>query len=256
MADVKVQSNGNVTVWAVPVTGIVDFRSPTAAEINAGLDITNAMAWEGTTFPTASDSNDVSDRSLRDKGNATTRGFAQFEFAPNFFRPKDVKDVTSEYGKAFQMFKMPRVPVYIVTRILQVAEGLAVPAAAGQWISVYRFVTDAVTDDTEGEDSYKYAVSTLPQGELSVYTQVKNATAVAITPLTLAVTTAGPAKTLKATLGGLYATQTVTWSSSNTAVATVSPNGVVKGVLAGSANITASHPAATGATVVSVVSVT
>jgi hypothetical protein len=248
MADTKAQANGNVTVWAVPVTGIADYRSPTAAEINAGLDITDAMAWEGTTFPTANESNDIDDRSLRDAGNATSRGFAQFEFAPTFFRPYDVKDVASDYGKAFQMFKAPRVPVYIVTRVLQVAKGVHVDASAGEWISIFRFTTDAVTDDTEGEDSVKYSVSTLPQGEVEVYTQVKNAGPVVITVADTSLSV-GQHSTSLATLGGKYATQTVRWSSSNTAVATVSQNGVVTGISAGTATITASHPAATGATV-------
>lgn len=248
MVDQKAQSNGNVTVWALPASGIADYRSPTAAEINAGLDITDAMAWEGTTFPTATESNDVDDRSLRDRGNATSRGFAQFEFAPNFFRPRNVLDVTSDYGKAFQMFKTPRVPLYVVTRVLQVTEGVHVDASAGEWVSVFRFTSDAVADDTEGEDSYKYSVSMLPQGEISVYTQVKNPGPVVVTvnDTSLAV---GAHSTSLALLGGKYATQNVTWESSNTAVASVSQNGVVTGISAGTATITATHPAATGATV-------
>lgn len=256
MADEKVQSNGNVTVWAIPEASVADYRSPTATEINTGgLDITEAMSWEGTTFPTANESNDVDDRSLRDKGNATSRGFAQFEFSPTFFRPRDVLDVTSDYGKAFQMFKTPRVPVIIVTRVLQVTEGIHVDASAGQWISVFRFLTDAVTDDVEGEDSVKYSVSHLPQGEVEVYTQVKNATPVVVTVNDTSLSV-GQHSTSLATLGGKYATQTVTWQSSNTAVATVSQNGVVTGIAAGTANITATHPAATGATTPVAVTVT
>ena len=255
MVDTKVQSNGNVTVWAVPATGLADCLSPTALEINAGLDITDAMAWDGTTFPTATESNDVDDRSLRDKGNATSRGFPQFEFTPTFFRPRDVLDVTSDYGKAFQMFKTPRVPIYVITRVLQVTEGVHVDASAGEWISVFRFITDAVSDDTEGEDSYKYTVTHLPQGEISVYTQVKTAGPVVVT-VNSAALTVGQHSTSLALLGGKYATQNVTWSSSDPSVATVSQNGVVTAVAAGKANITATHPAATGATVPVVVTVT
>ena len=39
----------------------------------------------------------------------------------------------------------------------------------------------------------------------------------------------------------------VKWVSSDPAKATVSPNGVVTGVAAGTADITATHPAASGA---------
>lgn len=249
MADEKVTSNGNIDVWAILATDVADINSPTATEINTdGVRVTEAIAWEGTTFPTASESNDIDDRSLNDRGNATTRGFAQFEATLNFFRPRDVKDTVSDYGKAFQLFKQTRVPILLVTRVAQrVTGGVGSPAAAGQWISVYRFITGSFVDDTEGEDSYKYAVSFMPQGELAINTQVKNATPISLTAASTSVAVGGHT-TIRAVLGGKRATQAVIWNSSDDSVATVSQNGVVTGVSAGSANITATHPAATGAT--------
>lgn len=254
MVDARATSNGNTQVWLVPVSGIADYRSPTAAEINAGFDVTAAIAWDGTTFPAATDSDDTDDRSLRDKGNATTRGAAQFEATLNFFYPNDLNENVTDYGRAFTLLRVPRVPLYVVTRVLQAPEGEYTPAAAGQWISVYRFLTDGWTNDLAEDDSYKYAVSFLTQGDVAVYTQVKNATAVTLLPLTHALGV-GDHGVTRATLGGKRATQVVNWQSSNLAVATVSPNGVVTGVSAGTANITATHPAATGATTASVVTV-
>lgn len=245
MADERFTSNGNVTVWLVPANGIADYRSPTAVEINAGLDITPSLAWDGTTFPTASDSDDVDDRSLRDRGNATTRGVASYEAVLNFFYPKDTLDTASDYGKAYQMLRVPRVPVYVVTRVSQSPEGDHKDAEAGEWISVYRFLSDGWTDDIEGDDSNKYSIGMLTQGEIAVYTQVKNATPVVVTNKSSgASTTVGGHIVLAATLGGKRATQTVEWKSDDTSVATVSQNGIVTGVSAGSADITASHPAA------------
>lgn len=258
MADLKVTSNGNVEVWAVPATGIADINQPTAAEINAGIVLSNAIAWEGTDFPANDESNDVDDRSILDRGNATSRGFAQFGATLALFRPLPT-DTTSEYALAWAFFKTPRVPVILVTRVLQGTEGTHTNAAAGQWVSLYRFITDTVNDDTEGEDSYKYIVNFLPQGLLAVNTQVKNATAPAVTPSTLSVTAAAGvnhSKTIRATLGSKRATNAVTWTSSNTAVATVSANGVVTGVAAGTANVTANHPSASAASTAVVVTVT
>lgn len=253
MADLKVTSNGNTTVWLVPVASIADYRSPTAAELNTnGIDVTAAIAWDGTTFPTASESDDIDDRSLRDKGNATTRGAAQFEATLNFFYPKVLSDTTSDFGKAFQFLKTPGVPVYVVTRVLQTTTGVHTDAAAGQWISVFRFVTDAWTDDIAEDDSYKYAISFLTQGDVAVYTQVKNASAVTTTPASTLAVAVGAVSPIRATLGGKRATQVVDWSSSAPGVATVSQNGVVKGISAGTATITASHPAATAAATVTV----
>lgn len=256
MADQKAMSNGYLDVWAVPVAGIVDYRSPTAAEINAGIRLTPAIAWDGTTFPASTDSDDVDDRSLEDKGNATTRGAAQFEATINGFYPKNLNENLTDYGKMFTFFRVPRVPVYLVTRVLQRTPGVVVPAAAGQWISVFRFLSDGWTDDVADDDSYKYAISMLAQGEVAVYTQVKNATPPTVLPATLAVTTAGPAKTLRATLGGKRATQTVIWTSANPAIATVSQNGVVRGISAGSTTVTCTHPSATGSSTAAAVTVT
>ena len=245
MADEKIAANGNVTVWLVPVTGIADYRSPTAAEINAGLNVTSAIAWEGTTIPAATESDDTDDRSLIDKGNATTRGAAQFEGTLNFFYPANLNENVTDYGKAFTFLRIPRVPIYAVVRVLQGPEGTASDAAAGQWISVFRFITDGWTDDISDDDSYKYAVALLTQGELAVYTQVKNATPPTVTRAAGTGNLVVGSKTpLRAVLGGKRATQVVNWRSSDLTKATVSPNGVVTAIAAGTVNIYASHPSA------------
>lgn len=254
MADEKVTSNGNVHVWILLEADLANYLSPTATEINTdGLNVTDAVAWDGTTWPGNTESNDVDDRSLLDRGNAVSRGFGQFEGTLSFFRPKP-GDTTSIYAQAWALLKTPRVPVYVVTRVLQGTEGVETPVAAGDWVNVYKFITDTVNDDTEGEDSYKFIVTFLPQGELAVQTQVKNATAVTLAPLTLALAV-GAHGVVRATLGGHRASQVVTWASSNQAVATVSQSGVVTAVSAGTANITATHDAATGATTACVVTV-
>lgn len=255
MADEKISANGNVDIWVIPKADVADYRSPTATEINThGTRVTPAVAWDGVTWPGNTESNDVDDRSLEDRGNATSRGFAQFEGTLAFFRPKP-DDTSSDAALAWDLLKTPRIEVIVVTRVLQRTTGVATPAAAGDWINVYEFITDTVNDDTEGEDSVKFIVSLLPQGNLAVNTQVKNATAVSLAPLTLSLA-AGAHGVVRATLGGHRATSVVEWTSSNEAVATVSANGVVTAVAAGTANITATHNAATGATTPCVVTVT
>lgn len=244
MVDQKVTSNGNVTVWWVPAAGVADYRSPTAAEINAGVDLTAAIAWDSFEIA-AAESNDVDDRALIDKGNAVTRGFQQFAASFNTFRDADQSDTTSPYNVAFETFREPRQYGYLITRVLQKETGTSPAAQAGEWISVFRFVSDAVGDDTEGEDSYKMTLTFMPQGEVKVYTMVAAEAAVTVDPATLALAV-GAKDVVEATLSGKSVTQGATWRSSDTTVATVSANGVVTAISAGTANITADHDAATG----------
>ena len=244
MVDQKVTSNGNISVWWVPAAGIADYRSPTATEINSGVDLTAAIAWDSFEIA-ASESNDVEDRALIDKGNAVTRGFQQFAASFNTFRDADLNDSTSPYNIAFETFREPRQYGYLITRVLQKAAGTSPAAQPGEWVSVYRFVSDAVGDDTEGEDSYKMTLTFMPQGEIKVYTMVKTSEAVTVAPTTLALEP-GEKAVVTATLAGHSITQGATWRSTDTTVASVSANGVVTAISEGTADITATHPAATG----------
>lgn len=250
MADERFVGNKNVDLWWLDEGDYVDADSPTAAEINAGLRLTPAVAWDGTTFPGATDSDSDADLGLWDDANATSRGAMQFDASINFFFPKDLTNTTTDYGKVYQQFRKLGLRGILVTRVTQLtATGTVTPAAAGQWISVYKTITDGYQTDLEGDDSYKYAINYLPQGLVRVNTQVKNAAAIAITRLSATGSVAAGAKVvLRAAMGGHYATQVVDWKSSNPTVASVSQNGVVTAVASGTANITASHPAAPTAT--------
>jgi len=246
MADTKVFSDGYVSVWWVPSNGIADIRTPTAAEINAGIPLSNAISWQDYELGnTESDTED--DRSLMDRGNATTRGAAQFSATLSFFRPfnEDISDPTNEYAVAFEAFREPRVYGYLVVRILQNEKHKQDPAAPGQWVSVYRFMADSFQDDTEGDDSVKFTVNFLPQGNLAVYTMVETTEVVDVDKSTVTVAE-GESDVVVATVDGKNITQGARWRSDDPEVATVSPNGVITGVSAGNAEVTVSWPAADG----------
>jgi hypothetical protein len=52
--------------------------------------------------------------------------------------------------------------------IVRIGVPAATAHAATQKVSVYKFIADAVMDNTEGEDSVKYMVNFMPQGKLAV----------------------------------------------------------------------------------------
>lgn len=244
MTDVKVFQGGNITYWWVPAGGIANINSPTAAEINAGTNISAAVAADGTEV-TPTDSSDIDDRSIVDAGNVVDPGFGQFNASFTLFRPASTADVNDPYVKAYNLFKTQRVGGYIVKRRF-VAYGTT--ATAGDRISVFQVLSDHTANDTAGEDSVKLIVPFLPQGNMVVNTFVKTALAVTVTPSTTSIAVAGGGKAAivaRLGAGGTVITQGCTWTSSDPSKATVSENGVIKAVAAGSATVTASHPAAT-----------
>lgn len=250
MADEKVFSDGYVDAIVIRQSQLTDPSAPLITEVNThGINVSLALAWDGTTWPNNTDSDDLDDRSVKDSGNAQSRGDAQFEATLNFFYPKDRANTTDTFGKvrAFMKDAASRIPVYVITRLIQTTPNTITPLAGGDLVSVFQMITDVNADDTEGDDSVKYAITLLPQGGVWPYTQAVEAvkTAITVTAPDGLPTTAGAKKALRAVLNGKRVTNQVTWTSSNPAAATVSSNGVVVGVAPGTANITASHPAGT-----------
>jgi hypothetical protein len=174
----KSTSNGKIRVDWLDVSSVSNeaafLAAPDASVIEAsGINLTPAIAWDSYDLG-AKDSNKVDDRGIIDEGQVQTRGFAQFSGSLMFFRDADPLAV-SDYNDVYAAFKAAtdgsRPEGYLITRI-------NVPAttahAAGQKVSVYRFIADSFADNTNGEDSVKYMVNFMPQGKLAV-----NATSVA-----------------------------------------------------------------------------
>ena len=235
-------SNGNVTVWWV--TSIADINAPTAAEINAGINLSPAIAWQNFELG-SSGSADVDDRAITDRGNATSRGFPDFGATLDFFRDANANDSASVYNIAYTLFKQSGIYGYLVVRY-----GQALPstvAAADQYVSLYYVQEDVFSDDTEGDDSVKFEVSFLPQGSLVEHTLVKSATTTVATPSTLTLATNGTMGKVKVTINGKDVTASATYTSSDTTKAQSMGNGVIKRIAAGTGvTITVTHPSATG----------
>jgi len=246
----KVTSNEHVKVaWVLDANMTTSqAAAPTDTILNnaSTVQLTNAIAWQDFALG-ATDSDDVEDRGIADPGNAVTRGFANFEGTLSFFRDANPGDTNSDYVKAFATFKTPRTYGYLIMRVAD--QKASVAWTKGDRISVFRFVADIVTDDTEGDDSVKFTVSFLPQGLLYPYTLVKGATPDAIlgVPTTLSKTVAGGPYVMLPTLSGKDIRSQATYTSSDTTKARVSANGVVTPVATGTVTITVNHPAATAA---------
>lgn len=241
----KITSNEYVKVaWVLDANMTsAEAAAPPAATLNAAIDLSPAIAWQDFALG-ATDSDDVDDRGITDPGNAVTRGFANFEGTLSFYRDANPNDMTSDYVKAWETFKVPRTYGYLVLRVAD--KKWNEPFAAGDRVSVFRFVADVITDDTEGDDSVKFTVNFLPQGVLHTYVRVAGGTIAGVAPTgALGV---GAVVALNPTVDGKSVRSVASYVSDNTAIASVSPNGVVTGVSAGAAGITVTVPGTTPVT--------
>lgn len=237
MADVKVPASGNIRVWWGTTSAFADSANPTAAEINACLDISNAISWNDFDFNLAA-SNQLEDPAITSDGKIFDRGFANWGGTISLYYPESFDDATSEYSLAYDALDAPRTAGYVVMRID--GEETSTSAQNGDFVHVLKVMTDGYAESVTGEEAFRYSVTLLPQGDYAVRTVVGGGTPV-VTPSTLA-STAGDKDELAATWGGRNYTNGMTWTTSDATVATVSKAGVVTSVAAGSATITATSP--------------
>ena len=239
MTDVKVPSSGNIRVWWALPNAFANFEAPTAAEINASLDISEAVSWNDFDFNLEA-SNELDDPAITTVGKKIDRGYANFGGSISLYYPRDFDDASSVYSLAYDALDQPRTRGFLVLRID--GEESTQLAEAGDLVHVFRVITDGYAESIVGEEAFRYTVNFLMQGDYCVRGVVAGASAaeVVVSPSTLA-SGEGDIDRLQATVGGRSYTNGVKWSSSDPGIATVSSAGVVTSVAAGTATITATY---------------
>tara|TARA_B110000483_G_scaffold198636_1_gene237942 strand:+ start:257 stop:1006 length:750 start_codon:yes stop_codon:yes gene_type:complete len=243
MTDVKVPSSGNIRVWWGTTSAFADYKNPTAAEINACLDISEAVSWNDFDFNLEA-SNQLEDPAITALGKTFDRGYANWGGSISFYYPKTFGDASSKYSLVYDTLDAPRTAGFVVMRA-DGAESTAL-AADGDFVHVLAVKTDGYAESVAGEEAFRYTVTMLPQGTYAARTCVGGGTPV-VTPATLS-SAAGDHDQLAVTWGGRVYTNGVTYTSSDATKATVSTGGVVTSVATGSAVITATSPDAGVAT--------
>lgn len=255
MTNTKIAVSGNLTAWWGTTAAFANPAKPTAAELNACLDITQAIAYDNFGFG-AQASNKNSDPSWADTGNVQTRGFANYSGSISFFFPAAFDVATDNSYLTWEALDQRLTVGYIIFRFdgtkvsgtaVNASTGVAI-AVANDFIRVYKVQTDGWSDVNTGENNFKYTISLQPQGIMYV-------DAVVATTAPVPVLTIGPG-TASISLAAEKRRNTIayrtgrqlssngtpsffTYSSSDTTKATVDNNGVVTAVGIGSANITA-----------------
>lgn len=222
MTDIKVPASGNIRVWWALPNAFANWEAPTAAEINACLDVSDSVSWNDFGFGIQA-SNTIDDPAITAIGKVSDRGASQFGGTISFYYPRDFDDAGSDYSLTYDALDAPRTIGYVVWRMD--GEMSTASAATGDLVSVAKVITDGYAESITGEEAFRYTVTFLSQGDLAVRTVVGGGTVV-VTPSTLTLAN-GDSERLVATVGGRTYTNGVKWTSSNPAAATVSSAGVV-----------------------------
>lgn len=131
----------NVTVWWVPDDahgGIEDIDAPTAAEINAGTNISCAIVDPYTLGWTDRDIDDTA--SICDDSNVENPTRKNYEGDITFFRDANMDDDTSVFNEARDLFRVPLQQGYMVQRIGKNPNDEP-DAAEGDEVSVFLFLS-------------------------------------------------------------------------------------------------------------------
>jgi len=240
----KNESNGSIKVGWILDSALPSPQFASAAVLNSALDLTDATAWQD--FEVGpSDSADKDDRSLKDLGNAVSRGAASYSATLSMFRDRNSDDATSTYVQAFEAFRVMRTLGWLIVRVNQ---SNATDFQDGDTLSLYKLIADTVADDSEGDDSTKFTVNFLPQGLLHFHTQVGTAGTITGVAATVA-GTIGEVAQLEPVCGDSSIVSRAKYVSADKAIATVSAGGTVKYVSAGTVDVTVSYGSAAAAIV-------
>lgn len=151
------------TIWWVPLAGIANYLAPTAAEINAGVNISCAIVTGYTLNATDSDVDNT--KSICDNSNTSNPTFDNYDANLTFFRSV-IADSTGVYYAAFNLFKTEGVAGYLVRRI---GKDNAAVAAIGDTVSVFGVESDVPTDtESDAGGPIQLGVPFLPQGKMKI----------------------------------------------------------------------------------------
>jgi len=259
MTDIRLPSSGNIQVRWHPDNAFATPGKFAPTEVNAGLNITDSISWNDFGFGVQG-SQTTNDPSLKAKSNVADRGAMQYGGGISIYIPKDYEDMSNDHAVTYAALSVPRTRGWISIQVDgELSEtntplysgGLTQTAATGDLIDVFRVMTAAYSHSITGEEAFRETINFLPQGEAFVNAVVAAAPTVVVAPATASVT-AGSIEVLSATVSGRKFTNGVRWTSSDTALATVSQNGIVTAKAAGSVTVTATYQGATASSVITI----
>ncbi len=152
----------NTTLWWIDTTGVANFSTITAAEINAGANISCAIQTGYTLNPTDSDTDDT--KSICDNSNAANPTFKNYEGNFTIFR-SIIGETAGVFYVAYNLFKKPDHEGFLVRRL---GKANTAVAAIGDTVSVFGFTNDVPGDvESDSGGPIGMTVPLLPTGKMN-----------------------------------------------------------------------------------------
>lgn len=235
----KLPAEQNITVLIGPANSFANFSAPTAAEANAMQNISHALSWQDFDFGIQS-SETVNDPSFADVSNFTDFGAAQYGGGMSMYYPKDYDDPSNELSLAYDLTDIPHTMLAIAIRVDGEKKN-STPIADGDYLHTFLTMTDSEINTIAGADALRRTVGLLQQSAFSIYTVVGMASTPPVVTSTLALSV-DEAERLEVTVVGREFTNACDFRVDDPEVARVSGAGVVKGIGAGTAEVTVTNP--------------
>ena len=248
MTDTRLASKGNIRFRFHPEGSFANPYWPTATEMNAGQELEGVTLWEN--FEIGAQASETSDTaSIKAKSAAARRAGANFGGTASFWYAGDATNLNNLATLVYLIMKEVNRPGYLSVSVDGEIGEAGQPSADftyanGDYVSIYKIMTDEWEDSITGEEAFYYTRNFLKNGMMRTYTVVSDTVPVLTLVPTAVDGAAGGLGSIKALVNGRDWTRGVRWTSDTLSVATVSPSGVVERVSVGSAEISASLPRA------------
>ena len=247
MTDERLASKGNVRFRYHPLNAFANPAWPTAAELNAGQELEAVTLWES--FEVGAQASETSDTaSIKAKTAVARRAAANYGGSAAFWYPGNHTDMSNLASLVLAIMKQVNQPGFLSVSVDgEIGEpgqpDIDFTYANGDYVSIFRIITDEWDDMITGEEAFYYTRNFLKNGFMRTYAVASTAAPVlSATPSTASVSAAAPIAAITATVNGRDWTRGCKYRSSAPNIASVSPSGIVKRVAAGSATITVDVP--------------
>lgn len=246
----RLRSDRHVGIWGGPTgsgaIGITDTATPLATEINNNggsslmLNWAPSVSWNDYDFG-VQESETLNDPSFADAATYTEFGAKNYGGGVSFYKPAKWDDNSNNHSLVYDQTDVPRTKMDVVLRIDGEKNNVTDPAADGDFVHVFRTITDSDTNVWAQPDAHRRTVGFLSQGDAEFYTIVGTH---AITADATLSATAGDTGRIQAGVQDRDYSGALLFTSSDTTVFQVARGGHYKAVAAGSATVTIEDEAA------------